>query len=64
MNKYGKNEYDIPDSLVTLHLWHTNPITKKHMEEIVNDFDWIEENQHTLYSKIVNRLGIKSSIIK
>jgi len=62
--KIWKDDFDIPDVLITLHLWHTNPITKKHMEEIVNDFDWIEENQHTLYSKIVNRLGIKSSIIK
>ena len=54
-----QDDYDIPDSLVTLHLWHNNLITTKHMESLVNDFDWIEKNQHTLYSKIVKRLGIQ-----
>ena len=53
------DEYNIPDTPITLHLWHTNPITKKHMDEIVKDFTWIYENQHTLYSKIVQQLHIQ-----
>ena len=57
--KIWNDEYDIPDELITLHLWHTNPVTMKHMNEIVNDFSWIYENQHTLYSKIVQQLHIQ-----
>ena len=57
--KIWNDEYDIPAALITLHLWHTTPITMKHIDEIVNDFCWIYENQHTLYSKIVQQLHVQ-----
>ena len=55
----GGLSWESADALITLHLWHTNRITKKHMDEIVKDCTWIYENQHTLYSKIVQQLHIQ-----
>ena len=43
----------IPESLITLHLWNKQDITIIHMNDIVQDFNWVFENQHTLYSKLV-----------
>lgn len=51
--------YDIPDSLITLHLWES--YTNKYFKDITS-YDWIKENKHTLYSKIV-RLNIKEEDI-
>lgn len=53
------DDYDIPKNLITLHLWET--YTEKYFKEITS-YDWIKENNHTLYSKIV-RLNIKESDI-
>ena len=43
----------IPSKLLVLHCWHENTVTKEHMHRIVQGYEWILQNQHTLYSKIV-----------
>lgn len=53
------NDYDIPKDLITLHLWES--YTEKYFKDITS-YDWIKENPHTLYSKIVRR-NIKESDI-
>lgn len=53
------DDYDIPKDLITLHLWES--YTEKYFKDITS-YDWIKENSHTLYSKIV-RLNIKESDI-
>ena len=45
-----ENDVDIHNDLITLHLWESYTI--KYLEDI-NDFEWIKDNKHTLYSKIV-----------
>ena len=53
------DDYDIPNNLITLHLWDT--YTHKYFKDITS-YDWIKENNHTLYSKIVSK-NIKESDI-
>ena len=52
-------DYNIPEQLITLHLWET--YTKKYFENI-KDYNWFLNNPNTLYSKIV-RLNIKDTDI-
>ena len=44
---------DIPDNLVSLHLWES--YTLKHMKNI-NDWNWCIDNKHTLYGKMMLNL--------
>ena len=44
---------DIPDNLVSLHLWES--YTLKHMKNI-NDWNWCIDNKHTLYGKMMINL--------
>tara|TARA_B100001094_G_scaffold318397_1_gene361905 strand:+ start:4008 stop:4910 length:903 start_codon:yes stop_codon:yes gene_type:complete len=57
--KIFSDDYDIPNNLITLHLWES--YTKDYLKNI-SDYQWIQENQNTLYSKIV-RLNISESDI-
>ena len=49
-DKIFQKDVDIDKNLITLHLWET--YTKKYIDDIKN-YDWIENNKHTLFSKIV-----------
>lgn len=42
--------FDIPDELITLHLW--NQYSNNYLKNIKN-FDWIIDNSHTLYGKLL-----------
>lgn len=44
---------DIPEKLITLHLWET--FSLKYLNNI-KDWNWAEENSHTMYSKIMNKI--------
>jgi hypothetical protein len=44
---------NIPVNLITLHLWETYSL--KYMKEIKN-WDWINNNSHTMYGKIMEKL--------
>jgi len=59
-NKIFENKYDIPNNLITLHLWET--ISLKYLKEI-NGWGWGYENQHTLYGKLILNL-LNKYIIK
>ena len=48
--KIFRDNTDINDNLVTLHLWES--YTKQYIDNI-KDYGWIEDNKNTLYSKIV-----------
>ena len=50
-DKIFKYKYDISPNLVTLQLWET--FTINYLRNI--DIKWLQENKHTLYSKIVSK---------
>ena len=49
-NNIFENNIDVHKDLITLHLWESYTI--KYINNIKN-FEWIKDNNHTLYSKIV-----------
>ena len=51
-DKIFEKDYDIPDNLITLHLWES--YSMKYMKDI--NPDWIQKNKHTMYSKIVSKI--------
>tara|TARA_Y100000817_G_scaffold308744_1_gene296916 strand:- start:622 stop:1470 length:849 start_codon:yes stop_codon:yes gene_type:complete len=58
-NKIFIDDYEIPDNLITLHLWET--YTKGFLNNI-KDYQWIKENNKTLYSRIVSSCIQESDI--
>lgn len=53
VDKIFNKPYDIPNNLITLHLWES--MSKKYIKHI-NDFSWVKKNKHTLYGKLLNNL--------
>ncbi len=55
-----KNQQNIPNELISLHLWESHSI--KYMNNISN-WDWGIENSHTLYGKIMLNILNKYTIV-
>jgi len=58
-NKIFVDDYNIPESLITLHLWET--YTNEFLKNM--NYDWITKNDKTLYSRIVNKNIDKNDLI-
>lgn len=57
-NKIFELENDIPENLITLHLWESHSL--RYIRNI-KDWNWSYENSHTIYGKIL--LELKTNII-
>ena len=52
-DKIFEKTYDIPNNLITLHLWES--YSKKYLDKI-NDWSWCKDNKDTLYGKLLDNL--------
>jgi len=52
-DKIFKESYDIPDNLITLHLWES--FSKEYLDNI-KDWTWCQPNKDTLYGKLIINL--------
>ena len=48
-----ENEYNVPNNLISLHLWEH--CSMQYLNEI-NDWSWADNNPHTLYGKVMLQL--------
>lgn len=53
VNKIFIDNYNIPEKLITLHYWST---TSHHLYKKIKNWDWINNNSHTLFGKIMLKL--------